>query len=327
MPGLAATAAPGWCEGGLSILVAADFTPDEWAEWIPALAQAMPGEMLLRERDAAPPQDIDVAIVANPPRGALAGLPALRLVQSLWAGVETLLADSTLPADVPLARMVDPAMNEAMAETALWAVLSLQRDHFAYARQQRDRRWLQHAQRAARDVTVAVLGLGQMGRTVALRLANNGYRVTGWSARPAQIDGVQTQHGDAALPAVLGAAQIVINLLPLTPATRCLFDARRLALLPRGASLVNLARGAHVVETDLLAALEAGHLRQAVLDVFATEPLPMTHPLWTHAQVTVLPHVAAQTDTRSASTVVAANVAALRAGRPLQHLVDRTRAY
>ncbi|MEO8124163.1 MAG: glyoxylate/hydroxypyruvate reductase A [Burkholderiales bacterium] len=283
--------------------------------------------MLLRQRDAAPAQDIDVAIVANPPRGALAGLPALKLVQSLWAGVETLLADPTLPADVPLARMVDPAMNEAMAETALWAVLSLQRDHFDYARQQRDRLWLQHAQCAARDVTVAVLGLGQMGRTVAMRLVRNGYCVIGWSARPTQLDGVQTQHGDAALPAVLGAAQIVVNLLPLTPATRCLFDARRLALLPKGASLVNLARGAHVVEADLLAALDSGALRHAVLDVFATEPLPAAHAFWAHPQVTVLPHVAAQTDTRSASAVAAANVAALRAGRPLQYLVDRKRAY
>lgn len=321
------TAVSGWCEDGLSILIATDFTPDEWAEWLPALNQAMPGEVLLREPDAAARRKIDIAIVANPPRGALADLPALKLVQSLWAGVEALLADPTLPADVPLARMVDPAMNEAMAETALWAVLSLQRDYFDYARQQRAGRWRQHAQRAGRDVTVAVLGLGQMGRAVASRLARNGYRVIGWSARPAQIDGVETHAGEGALGRVLGAAQIVVNLLPLTPATHGLFDARRLALLPHGASLVNLARGAHVVEADLIAALESGALRHAVLDVFATEPLPAAHPFWTHPKVTVLPHVAAQTDARSAAAVAAANVAALRAGRPLQHLVDRARSY
>lgn len=311
----------------MSILVAADFTPAQWAVWMSALARAMPGEALLRVRDAAAPHEIDIAIVANPPRGALAGLPALKLVQSLWAGVETLLADPTLPAGVPLARMVDPAMNEAMAETALWAVLSLHRDGFDYARQQRDGVWRPHAQRAASETPVAVLGLGQMGRAVAQRLARNGYPVLGWSARPAQIDGVQARHGDAALPAVLGAARIVVNLLPLTAATRGLFDAPRLALLPRGAGLVNLARGAHVVEADLLAALDSGHLRHAVLDVFATEPLPAAHPFWTHPRVTVLPHVAAQTDPRSASAVVAANVAALRAGRPVRHLVDRSRAY
>lgn len=313
----------------MTILVAADFTPDEWAVWWPALVQAMPGEVLVRERDAAGPiaSAIDVAIVANPPPGALADLPGLKLVQSLWAGVETLLADPKLPAGVPLARMVDPAMNSAMAETALWAVLSLQRDHIDYARQQRERVWLQHPQRTAGETTVAVLGLGQMGRAVALRLARNGYRVVGWSAHPAHIDGVETRHGGAMLADVLGAASIAVNLLPLTPATRGLFDARVLALLPQGASFVNLARGAHVVEADLLAALDSGSLRHAVLDVFATEPLPAAHPFWGHPKVTLLPHVAAQTDPRSAAAVAAANVAALHAGRPLQHLVDRSRGY
>ena len=310
----------------MSILVAADFTPGEWADWMAALARALPGETLLRERGTQP-DAIDVAIVANPPRGALEGLPGLLLVQSLWAGVEKLLDDPTVPAHVPLARMVDPAMNEAMAETALWAVLSLQRDAFDYARQQQARHWAQHAQRGARDVTVAVLGLGQMGRAVALRLARNGHCVVGWSAHPAPLEGVETRAGDAALPGVLGAAQIVVNLLPLTPSTRGLFDAGTFALMPRDASLVNLARGAHVVEADLLAALDDGRLRHAVLDVFATEPLPPAHAFWSHPKVTVLPHVAAQTDPRSAAAVAAANVAALRSRRPLAHLVDRARGY
>jgi glyoxylate/hydroxypyruvate reductase A len=120
---------------------------------------------------------------------------------------------------------------------------------------------------------------------------------------------------------------VLVNLLPLTPATRGLLDARLLAALPRGASLVNLARGAHVVEADLLDSLASGQLRHAVLDVFATEPLPPSAPFWSHPQVTVLPHVAAQADARSASAVVAANIAALRADRPLQHVVDRARRY
>ena len=311
----------------MSILVAAEFTPGEWAEWLPALSRAMPREALLQERGAVAPEGIDIAIVANPAAGALAGLPRLRLIQSLWAGVETLLADPTVPAEVPLARMVDPAMNEAMAEIALWAVLSLQRRCFEYARQQREARWAPHRQQTAGEVGVAVLGLGQMGRAVALRLARNGYRVSGWSARPALLPGVRTLAGEAALPAALSDAQVLVNLLPLTPATRGLIDARLLARLPQGASVVNLARGAHLVEADLLAALASGHLRHAVLDVFATEPLPRAHPFWSHPQVTVLPHAAAQTDASSASMLVAANVAALRAGRPLRNLVDRSRAY
>ena len=312
----------------MAVLVAAGFDADEWAAWWPRLRAALPGETLVRDRAEVAPAAIDVAIVANPPPGALSGLPALRLIQSLWAGVERLLADPTLPAQVPLARMVDPAMNEAMAQTALWAVLGLQRDYFDYAAQQRERIWRQHPLRRADDLTVAVLGLGQMGRATAQRLAAHGCRVLAWSRGPAAaLDGIACHCGEAALPAVLAQAWIVVNLLPLTPATLGLFDAARLALLPRGASLVNLARGAHVVEADLLAALDRGHLRRAVLDVFATEPLPPAHPFWLHPAVTVLPHVAAPTDPRSAAPIAARNVHALRAGRALEHLVDRRRGY
>lgn len=311
----------------MSILVATHFSDDEWSAWWPALHAALPGETLLRDRGDAPAGDIDIALVANPPPGALQGLPALRLVQSLWAGVDRLLADPTVPVDVPLARMVDPVMNEAMAETALWAVLGLHRAFWDYAAQQSVSHWQQLAQRRADEVRVAVLGLGQMGRTVAQRLVCNGYAVRGWSTRPAQVQGVATAAGDAALPEVLAEAEVVINLLPLTPATRGLFDAHRMARMPRGASLVNLARGAHVVEVDLLDALDRGHLRRAVLDVFSTEPLPEAHPFWRHPRVTVLPHVAALTDPRSAAEVVARNIHALRQGGAVQHLVDRSRGY
>jgi glyoxylate/hydroxypyruvate reductase A len=257
----------------------------------------------------------------------LQGLPQLRLIQSLWAGVDKLLADPSVPADVPLARMVDPAMNAAMAETALWAVLSLHRGFFAYAARQRVAEWRAHAQRRADDITVAVLGLGQMGRAAAQTLARHGYRVLGWSTRPCAIEGITTQAGDESLPQVLAAAQIVVNLLPLTPATRGLFNATTFDRMPKGASLVNLARGAHVVEADLLAALDRGQLRHAVLDVFAVEPLPAEHPFWSHRQVTVLPHVAAQTDPRSAAQIVAGNVQALRGAQALQALIDRRRGY
>ena len=311
----------------MSILLACDFDAGEWARWAPALAAALPGERLLRERgreDAA----IDVAIVANPPPGALAGLPRLALVQSLWAGVERLLDDPTLPAGVPLARMVDPAMSAAMAETALWAVLSLQRGFFRYARLQREARWSPHPQRRADELTVGVLGLGEMGRAAARRIAGHGCRVLGWSATPRALEGIECLAGPEALDArLLPAADVVLDLLPLTPATRGLFDAGRLARMKAGAALVNLARGAHVVQADMLAALDAGRLGHAVLDVFAEEPLPSSHPFWRHERVTVLPHAAAQTDPRSAAAVAAANVRALRRGEAPAHLVDRARGY
>ena len=312
----------------MSILVAADFSDVEWAAWWPVLEAALPGETLLREvpgeREATA---VEVALVANPPRASLSALPRLRLIQSLWAGVDRLLADDTVPAHIPLARMVDPMMSLAMAETALWAVLSLHRGFFDYAAQQRRGEWRQLEQRRADEVTVLVLGLGAMGRTTALRLAANGYRVDGWSARAKALPGIRTWAGPAALDAALAEAHIVVNLLPLTTATRGLFNKQRFARMRPAADLVNLARGGHVVQADLLDALASGAVRRAVLDVFQAEPLEANHPFWTHPQVTVLPHIAASTDPRSAAELVVRNVRALRAGLPLAHLVDRSRGY
>ncbi|HET9820884.1 MAG TPA: glyoxylate/hydroxypyruvate reductase A [Burkholderiaceae bacterium] len=298
----------------LRVLFTGRFDAAEREAWWQALTAAAPDCAWVRDDAPLDPGPIEAAVVANPEPGLLATLPRLRLIQSLWAGVDRLLADPTLPPGVPIARMVDPAMNAAMAETALWAVLGLHRRSFDYAAQQARAEWRQHAQRRADEVRVLVLGAGQMGGAVAGRLAAQGYRVATWRAR----DGA---------PPPLADAEIVVNLLPLTPATRGLLDARFFAALPRGASIVNLARGAHVVDTDLLAALDAGHLQRAVLDVFTTEPLPSGHPFWRHPQVTVLPHVAALTDPRSASAVVAANLRALAAGAPLAHLVDAARGY
>jgi glyoxylate/hydroxypyruvate reductase A len=316
----------------MNILLSGEFEAAELHVWQQSLRAALPeARWLDREQALAVADTVQVAVVANPPPGSLRGLPKLRLIQSLWAGVDRLLLDPTLPPGVPIARMVDPAMNASMAETALWATLALHRGYFDYARSQRQGLWQPRPQRSADSVRVLMLGLGQMGLSSARRIAQQGYRVGGWGLRPrtpsTDIDGIDLHAGDAALPALLAASDIVINLLPLTPATSGLLDTRFFAAMPRGASLVNLARGAHVVDADLLAALDRSHLAHAVLDVFHSEPLPAGHAFWSHPQVTVLPHVAAQTDPDSACQVVAANLMALRAGRPLAHVVDRGRGY
>ena len=305
----------------MSLWLCGQLGAGELAQWQQALQSALPEETIHIERvlPAALRGTIDVAVVANPTPGSLGDLPGLALIQSLWAGVDRLLADSTLPAGVPLARMVDPAMNLAMAETALWAVLSLQRDFFRYARQQRRTQWREWPQRRADEFRIGVLGQGQMGSSVSSALAAQGYPVQGWRRT------LQSGAGD--LPDLLQRSDVLINLLPLTPATRGLLDAELFAQLPAGAAVVNLARGAHLVEADLLAALDSGHLAHAVLDVFETEPLPAGHPFWQHPAVTVLPHAAAQTDLRSAAAVVADNVQRLRSGRPLLHRVDLALGY
>lgn len=313
----------------MNLLLSGSFEAAERDAWAIALRQALPGHRLCLARGEVADDQIHAAIVANPPPGQLQGLPQLRLIQSLWAGVDRLLADASLPAGVPIARMVDPAMTAAMAETALWAVLSLHRGFFAYARQQQGGVWQQHPQRRADEVPVLMLGLGQMGRAVAQRLRQQGYAVAAWrrSDGAAPLAGVQVYTGMAGLQAALAGAQVLVNLLPLTPDTRGLLSAALLSRLPRGAALVNLARGAHLVDADLLAALASGQISHAVLDVFHAEPLPLDHGFWRHPQVTLLPHVAALTDERSAAAVVAANVRALVDGSPLAHLVARSAGY
>lgn len=302
----------------MNVLLCGDFDDREESAWRQALQAAMPEAHWLTPDEArADPGAVRAAVVANPPPGSLQGLPALGLIQSLWAGVDRLLSDPTLPAEVPLARMVDPAMSRAMAETALWAVLALQRDFFVYARQQQQALWRQHPQRRADEFPVLVLGQGEMGGTATQALRAAGFPVTGWSRRM----------GSEALRQALPQARVLINLLPLTAETAGLLDRRCFEALPRGAAVVNLARGRHVVDADLLAALDAGQLSHAVLDVFRQEPLSADHTYWSHPGVTVLPHVAAQTDERSAAAVAVANLRAWRDGGALRHRVDRARGY
>ena len=312
----------------MALLLTGQWSDADQARWLQVLRSALPDEQWVLDapRDPAEAASIEVAVVANPAPGRLQGLPGLRLIQSLWAGVDRLLADPSLPEGVPLARMVDPAMNEAMAQTALWAVLSLHRGFYGVQAQQTQALWRQPQQLRAAEWTVLVLGLGELGGRVAAALLTQGYRVCGWSRSPRQLAGVQCFHG-AGLDEALAQADTVINLLPLTPETRDFFDASRLTRFKPGASFVNLARGAQVVEEDLRAALDAGQLSHAVLDVFRQEPLPAAHPFWAHPRVTVLPHTAAQTDPRSAAQVLVANLQALRQGRPLLHRVERARGY
>lgn len=334
--------------------------PAEHAAWLATLRGLRPQDEWCESwpEGAA----LDAAVVAQPPHGALSGLRGLKLIQSLWAGVDRLLADDSLPADVPLARMVDPSMTAAMAESAQWAVLCLHRHFFDYAAQQAKGLWQQRPQRRAQEVSVLVLGAGAMGLGVAMRLRGLGYQVQAWrrglsAARPAHpMDPVRVLaatdpalapsaaeaaeagetaataevpilQGQAALEAALPQTEILINLLPLTAHTRGFLNARLFEAMPAGSAVVNFGRGAHLVEADLLAALERGPLRRAVLDVFHEEPLPRDHAFWSHPRITVLPHVAALTDMRTAAQVVATNLARVEAGQAPLHRVDRARGY
>ncbi|HDR27088.1 2-hydroxyacid dehydrogenase [Rhodovulum sp.] len=247
-----------------------------------------------------------------------------RAVLSLWAGVERIVTDPTLTQ--PLCRMVDPGLEEGMVE---WVTGQVLRHHLELDRHllRRAPVWDPVVPPLARERRVAVLGLGALGRACALVLAGLRFEVAGWSRTPREIGGIACHHGAAGLRAVLERADIVVLLLPLTEQTENLMDTERLGWLPPGAVLINAGRGALVEDAALLAALDAGRLGHATLDVFRTEPLPAGHPFWTHPGVTVSPHVAAETRPETAARVIAENIRRGEAGEPFLHLVDRARGY
>lgn len=292
-----------------------------WPAWQGPLLSECEGvaEVVL----AADPAEVDAIIYA--PGGGLRDFTPFvraRLVQSLWAGVESIVTNPTLTQ--PLARMVDPGLALGMRDYCLGWALRLHLGMDAYAQDGVWRNEITPPLTRARRVTV--LGMGELGRFVAQGLKAAGFDVAGWSASGRPVEGVAVFSGPD-LDKALARADLLICLLPDTPATRDLLDAARLALLPKGAAIINPGRGTLIVEAALLAALDAGALSHAVLDVFRTEPLPPGHPFWAHPGVTVTPHIAAETRPETAALLVGENLRRLRDGRPILHLVDRAAGY
>ena len=248
------------------------------------------------------------------------------MICSIAAGVDNILADPELPA-VPVVRMVDPKQSEAMALFVIWHVLWYQRRFDLYLEQQAARIWQRQPQRGAAETTVAVLGLGRMGSVTAQRLAGLGYPTLGWARSPRTVEGVEVLSGGAGLETLLARADALVNLLPLTAETRGLLDAAFFARMKPGAYLIQMGRGPHLVEDDLLAAIDSGHLTGASLDVFEQEPLPAEHAFWAHPRVLVTPHCASDA---TADLVAVQTLAAARAamgGTEIPNVVDKTAGY
>jgi glyoxylate/hydroxypyruvate reductase len=295
--------------------------------WLAELREFIPDLEMRVFPEVGDVRDIDAALVWKPQPGLLASLPNLKLIVSLGAGVDHLLADATTPRHVPIARLVDPYMTEAMSEYVLTQVLRIHRQDFAYRAQQRDRVWRELSQPNAAERRVGVLGLGELGSDAARKLAVLGFKVAGWSRRERRLPGIESFHGPDGLIALARRSDILVCLLPLTRDTEGILDARLFAAMPKGGAIVNAARGRHLVEADLLAALESGQLGAAVLDVFTEEPLPAEHALWDHPKVIVTPHAAAATHAPTAAAGVAENLRRLAEGRPLINLVDPSSGY
>src|SRR5215472_6947490 len=260
-------------------------TVDSAARWRAQLTR-LTQELEIRVwPEVGDPTEIDYALVWRPEPGFLASLPKLKLILSLGAGVDHLLGDPHLPRHLPIVRLVDPHLTNAMSEYVVLQVLRLHRRDLEYRAQQQAGIWRELDQPNAAERRVGILGLGELGRDAAKKLELLGFDVAGWSRSEKTLAGIESHAGAAGLPALLARSEILVCLLPLTAETQAILNARTLALLPKGAALVNAARGAHLVEEDLLAALASGQVSAAVLDVFREEPLPAGHPFWHHPRI------------------------------------------
>ena len=290
-------------------------------------ARRMPGLQVRLWPDMPDPADVEAVAGWYPPAGLMHSLPNLRLASSIAAGVDHVLGPAQPRPGVPVCRIVDPGLAAGMAEYVLWAVLYYHRALDQAQQQQAQRRWKMPVQKAAHQTHVGLMGLGALGSHLAQVLRAQGFVVSGWSRSAHAIDGVATYAGPEVLERFVRAPDVLVCLLPLTDATRGLLNQALFARMKSGAALVHCGRGEHLVVDDLLQALDQGHLRGAVLDVFATEPLPTDSPLWSHPQVVVTPHMASGASPEVIVGQILDNLQRVRAGQAALHTVDRGAGY
>ncbi len=302
----------------------------EEQQWLESFKQQAPELEIVRAGDEVTLDKVRWAAVWNPQPNFFKQFPNLQGVFALSAGVDALVARDDLPADVPIMRLVDAGMAEQMIDYILWVALTLQGDFDLYLERQRQLIWQAETSKTLAKPRIGILGLGSLGKKVALALKGLGYPVHGWKRTADQLEGVEILVGDEGLVQLLKQTDLLVNLLPNTPATQGLLNKQRLSKLPQGASLVNVGRGPQLVDEDLLSLLDSKHLRLAVLDVFTEEPLrlePKVHPFWMHPQIIVTPHVAAYTLPNLAVEQVLGNLECLAKGETPKGLVDLTVGY
>lgn len=300
---------------------------DDPVEWSGHLRRLMPELDVRVWPDVGDPAKIEAALVWKAPPGELAKYPNLKLIVNLGAGVDAIVADRTIPPNVPITRIADPEMSRMMAQFVLLAVLRHHRNLVAFERAQRERRWHYVHPKETRETTVGIMGLGHLGAVAAAELVRQGFTVRGWSRTAKAVDGVATFHGPGQLDAFLDGVGVLVVMLPYTKETDGIVGQSVFDRLPQGASFVSVGRGKTVDEDALVAALRSGRIAEATLDVFREEPLRPDHPLYGFEQVLVTPHLASVAIPRSAAEQVIDNIRRVRDGRPLANRVEPSRGY
>lgn len=306
------------------IFASAHADPDCWMKPLQAL---IPAAEIHPWLDGGPSIDAQLAIVWNPPQDLFLRESGLKAVFNLGAGVDAVVKLPGLAEDVAVIRLEDAGMSAQMAEYAVYALVRASRQFDEYEMQQQQQLWRPLANIKRKEWKVGVMGMGVMGARVAQTLAGLDYPVAGWSRSAKQIPGIESYSGEGGLPVFLARTRVLINLLPLTADTTGILCRNTLAQLPGGAYIINLGRGEHLVEEDLLALLDSGHLRGATLDVFRQEPLPKGHPFWRDRRITITPHTAAASLREETIEQVAGKIRQYMAGETLTGVVLRDRGY
>ena len=292
--------------------------------WLDGLSAALPGSDIQVWQPGAPP--FDYAVVWAPPQQFIDEQPGLRALLNIGAGVDALLRLS-LPPALAVVRLEDAGMSVQMAEYVCHALIRHFREFDAYEASARQGQWSFRKPQERSDFPVGVLGLGVLGERVARAVGQFDFPVNGWSRSPRSLEGVRCYSGQEGLRGFLAASRVLVNLLPLTPETRDIMNRDTLGRLMPGAYVINVARGAHLVDDDLLALLDAGHVAGATLDVFRAEPLPAGHPFWSHPRITVTPHTSARTLRGESIAQIAGKIAALARGEAIAGVVNLERGY
>jgi len=273
------------------------------------------------------PEKIEAIITWKPPLGIMSKFPNLKVIISLGAGVEDILKDPNFPQNIPIVRIVEPCLTSRMTEYILLAVLRFHRQSCTYQRLQKAQHWKPLPISKTSSCYIGILGLGVLGTDAAEKLKTLGFPIRGWSRTPKNIDGIECFHGRDQLKLCLSKCRVLVCLLPLTVETEGILNHETFSAMSCGSYLINVARGEHLVEKDLLEALDSGQLSGACLDVFSKEPLPENHPFWSHPQITITPHVATQTNSEYWTKSIVDAIHSIRAGLTLKNVVNYQQGY
>ncbi|HSP12883.1 MAG TPA: glyoxylate/hydroxypyruvate reductase A [Salegentibacter sp.] len=295
--------------------------------WVEALQNQHPGLNIYVYPEEHDKEEVEFALAWKHPRGLFKNYPNLKVIASMGAGVDHITSDPELPENINITKVVDEMLEGDMGNFVLSLILNYQRDLSIYQQQQAEKNWSPKNYKRNKDVKVGILGLGHLGRATAKTLVKNGFNVHGFSRTPKDIDNIESFAGEDEMEAFLEKSEILVNLLPLTPQTENILNKDLFQKLPKGAYVINVARGEHLVELDLIEMLDREQLSGAALDVFRQEPLPDDHPFWEHPKVLLTPHIASVTHPRYVVPQIVENYERMMEEEPLKNVIEREKGY